>query len=422
MIEKGSDSEILEAAGTAAVRWPNARLKSEAFQNAILRSAKLAAMATDAAGIIQLFNLGAELLLGYTAAEVVDRVAVVDLHDQHELTVRARLASLELSTAIAPNFQAMICKVPWGGEDCYQSLLIHKSKRRVPVAISITALRDDMGTVLGYTVFATDVSEKTDLLTLMSHEMRTPLSAILGFAQLMDSGHPSPPVLQKTRIDRILQAGWYLEKLINMTLDLDLIESGALAMSLEAVALPAVMLDCQSMIQSQAQIRGVRVTFPVLDAQWSVSADRIRLQEVLCSLVCAAIENSDVNGAVNVSCESVPDWIRIRITSGSEAYSVARPNFACQPYGEQEQRATPVDGAGLGLLLAKRLVELMGGAIGGNRIENRENLFFFDLRRVLPTAASGAASHLVVREADIPNGLRSRSPFHSPDQHFQQRS
>ena len=106
---------------------------------------------------------------------------------------------------------------------------------------------------------------KSDFLSSMSHELRSPLNAILGFAQLMESGSPLPTPAQKASIDQILQAGWYLLELINEILDLALIESGKLSLSLEPVSLAEVMLDCQAMIEPQAQKSGIRMSFPQLD-------------------------------------------------------------------------------------------------------------------------------------------------------------
>ena len=94
----------------------------------------------------------------------------------------------------------------------------------------------------------------------MSHELRTPLNAILGFAQLMESGSPAPTPSQKRSIDQILKAGWYLLELINEILDLALIESGKLTLSLEPVSLAEVMRECQAMIEPQAQKRGIGMT------------------------------------------------------------------------------------------------------------------------------------------------------------------
>ena len=99
---------------------------------------------------------------------------------------------------------------------------------------------------------------KSDFLSSMSHELRTPLNAILGFAQLMESGSPTPTLSQKRSIEQILKAGWYLLELINEILDLALIESGKLSLSLEPMSLAEVMHECQAMIEPQAQKRGIR--------------------------------------------------------------------------------------------------------------------------------------------------------------------
>jgi signal transduction histidine kinase len=106
---------------------------------------------------------------------------------------------------------------------------------------------------------------KSDFLSSMSHELRSPLNAILGFAQLMESGTPPPTPRKKRSIDQILQAGWYLLELINEMLDLALIESGRVSLSREPVSLAEVLAECQAMIEPQAHKRGIAMTFP-LDA------------------------------------------------------------------------------------------------------------------------------------------------------------
>jgi signal transduction histidine kinase len=95
----------------------------------------------------------------------------------------------------------------------------------------------------------------------MSHELRSPLNAILGFAQLMDTGTPAPTPDQKDSIDQIMQAGWYLLELINEILDLALIESGKISMSPEPMSLAEVLADCLAMIEPQARTRGIRVAW-----------------------------------------------------------------------------------------------------------------------------------------------------------------
>ena len=137
---------------------------------------------------------------------------------------------------------------------------------------------------------------KSDFLSSMSHELRTPLNAILGFAQLMESDSPPPTPSQKESIDQILQAGWYLLELINEILDLALIESGKLSLSLEPVSLAEVMLECQAMIEPQAQKRGISMTFPQFDMPCFVNADRTRVKQVLINLLSNAIKYNQQRG------------------------------------------------------------------------------------------------------------------------------
>src|SRR6202035_3131881 len=249
MCEKRSDSVTLDDAGKAdgiitEVRRQAALLKTGALQNAILTSASSSIIATDEKGIIQLFNVGAERMLGYLAAEVVNKINPSDIHDPQEVLARAQALSLELGTTIAPGFEALAFKASRGIEDIYELTYICKDGSRFPAIVSITALRDDYGDIIGYLLIGTDNSArkqvelalhdapaiaekanlaKSDFLSSMSHELRTPLSAILGFAQLIESGSPAPTTTQKRSIDQILQAGWYLLDLINEILDLALI-------------------------------------------------------------------------------------------------------------------------------------------------------------------------------------------------------
>ncbi len=275
-----------EDAGSAAgleVRRQEALLKTGALQSAILTSANFSIIATDEKGIIQLFNVGAERMLGYQAAEVVNRIRPSDMHDPEEVMARAQALSVELDTPITPGFEALAFKASRGIEDIYELTYICKDGSRFPAIISITPLRDDYDELIGYLLIGTDNSvrkrvelelhkamslaekanqAKSDFLSSMSHELRTPLSAILGFAQLIESGTPHPTPSQKRSIDQILKAGWYLLDLINEVLDLALIESGTLSLSPEPVSLGDVMLECQAMIEPQAQQRGIGVAFP----------------------------------------------------------------------------------------------------------------------------------------------------------------
>ncbi|MFZ2267474.1 MAG: PAS domain S-box protein [Azonexus sp.] len=131
-------------------------LKTGALQNAIFNSANFSSIATDAKGVIQIFNVGAERMLGYTAADVVNTITPADISDPHELIARARTLSEELATPIAPGFEALVYKASRGIEDIYELTYIRKDGSRFPAVVSVTALRDDQGAVIGYLLIGTD--------------------------------------------------------------------------------------------------------------------------------------------------------------------------------------------------------------------------------------------------------------------------
>src|SRR6185312_10783011 len=312
-LKAGHHGELLVLAMedvTARKRAEEALLEAGALQSAIFNSANFSSIATDEKGVIQIFNVGAERMLGYTAAEVVNKNTPADISDPQEVISRAKALSAELATTITPGFEALVFKASRGIEDIYELTYICKDGSRFPAIVSITALRDDYGRIIGYLLIGTDNSvrkqvelalhdamavaekanlAKSDFLSSMSHELRTPLSAVLGFAQLMESGSPPPTVSQKRSIDQILQAGWYLLQLINEILDLAQIESGKLALSLEPTSLAEVMLECQAMIEPQGQKRGLRMIFGGCTAPHYVDADRTRLKQVLINLLSNAI-------------------------------------------------------------------------------------------------------------------------------------
>src|SRR6478752_6332684 len=234
MLEAENDSVTSDVAGKAGGiaegRRQEALLKTGALQSAILTSASFSIIATDEKGIIQVFNVGAERMLGYVAAEAVDRISPSDIHDPAEVLARAEGLSVELGVRIAPGFEALAYKASREIGDVYELTYICKDGSRFPAIVSITALRDDAGGIIGYLLIGTDNSvrkrfeselnaamqaadsanrAKSDFLSSMSHELRTPLNAILGFAQLLESGEPPPSAIQKRNIHQILKAGWY---------------------------------------------------------------------------------------------------------------------------------------------------------------------------------------------------------------------
>ena len=508
----------------AEARRRGALLKSGALQKAILASANFSSIATDEKGVIQVFNVGAERMLGYAAADVIDRVTPADISDPDEMVLRAQALSLELGTTIEPGFEVLVFKASRGIEDIHQLTYLCKNGSRLPALVSVTALRDAQDLIIGYLLIGTDntarkeveaaqerldqrlrdqqfytrsliesivdallitdpagiisdVNDQTEALTgrtrdeligtpfqdhfteplraqeciarvltqkqvndyeltaraadqrttlvscnatpfydrdrmlrgviavardvterqrldhalqetakaleaakvtaesanaakseflsNMSHELRSPLNAILGFAQLIDSGAPRPTPAQKDSIDQILHAGWYLLELINEILDLALIESGKLSMSLEPIALAEVLADCQSMVEPHARKSGVSLNFGTSGCAVVVRADRTRLKQVVVNLLSNAIKYNREGGKVEVRCGAgSAGRVRVSVRDTGQGLTPEKLAQLFQSFNRLGQEGGVEEGTGIGLVVSKRLVELMGGVLG----------------------------------------------------------
>ena len=442
-----SGSEI----GSTELRRQETLLKTWALQNAIFNSANFSSIATDAKGVIQIFNVGAERMLGYAAAEVINGITPADISDPHELIARATALSAELGTEITPGFEALVFKASRGIEDIYELTYVRKDGSRFPAVVSVTALRDTHDAIIGYLLIGTDNTArrqaedarqqmnaeltrakllaekaslaKSDFLSSMSHELRSPLNAILGFAQLIESGTPAPTPNQKESVDQILQAGWYLLELINEILDLSLIESGRLSLSPEAMSLSEVLVDCHAMIEPLARKGGIRLKFPAFGAEYVVKADRTRVKQVLINLLSNAIKYNRAGGLVEVSCSSdALGRTRVSFRDTGEGLSADKLAQLFQPFNRLGQESGTEEGTGIGLVVSKRLVELMGGEIGAQSTVGIGSVFWIELNstapldmtiadaaefttQALPAPASGAALHTLLYVEDNPANL-----------------
>jgi PAS domain S-box-containing protein len=400
---------------TARKHAEEALLKAGALQSAIFNSANFSSIATDANGVIQIFNVGAERMLGYTAADVMNKITPADISDPQEVIARAKTLSAELGTEITPGFEALAFKASRGIEDIYELTYIRKDGSRFPAVVSVTALRDAQSVIIGYLLIGTDntarmrveaerarldqvlldkneelesaklAAEKANLaksafLSSMSHELRTPLNAILGFAQVMETASPPPTTFQRRNLDHILKAGWYLLELINEVLDLALIESGKVTLSHEPVSLVEVMLECRSMIEPQALKRGLSMTFPRFDVPCFVEADRTRLKQVLINLLFNAIKYNKLGGAVAVECTLRPEnLVRISVRDTGPGLTPEQLAQLFQPFNRLGREKSAEEGTGIGLVVTKRLAELMGGTIGVDSTIGVGSVFWIEL-------------------------------------------
>ncbi|HEY8856239.1 MAG TPA: ATP-binding protein [Rugosibacter sp.] len=434
------------------LRRQKALLKTGALQNAIFNSANFSSIATDENGVIQIFNVGAERMLGYTAADVMNKITPADISDPQEVIARAQALSVELGTPITPGFEALVFKASRGIEDIYELTYIRKDGSRFPAVVSVTALRDAQNAIIGYLLIGTDNTArkqveaerarldqilldknaelesakfaaeranlaKSDFLSSMSHELRTPLSAILGFAQVMESGSPPPTSSQKRSIDQILKAGWYLLELINEILDLAAIESGRLSLSLEPISLAEVLYECQTMIEPQAQTRGISMAFTKFETPYFVNADQTRVKQALINLLSNAIKYNIVGGSVVVDCiVSTPGRIRIRVEDTGEGLAPEQLAQLFQPFNRLGKETSTEEGTGIGLVVTKQLVELMEGSIGAESTVGKGSVFWIELNlTAAPHAAVGAAEPTAIDAAKVQAGTQLHTLLYVED-------
>ncbi len=221
---------------------------------------------------------------------------------------------------------------------------------------------------------------KSDFLLNMSHELRSPLSSILGFTQLIQDGKPPPTPAQQDSVEQILNAGWYLLDLINEILDLSSIESGKTMLTSRVMSVAKVLDDCRAMIGPQAHRSGIRVGFPVLNEPFLVHADPVRIKQVLINLLTNAIKYNRVAGEVEVRCTAAPGQpIRVSVNDTGPGLSLTQVDQLFEPFNRLGQELGGKPGTGIGLVICKRLVEQMGGRIGADSTLGVGSCFWFEL-------------------------------------------
>jgi PAS domain S-box-containing protein len=384
------------------------RWTEESFRLMVESVTDCAIVMLDPEGCVVSWNAGAQRIIGYSAEEIVDEHLSRFYLDAD---VESGKPQRDLDVAAAE------------GRCQDEGWRTRKDGSRFWANVVTTAIRDQAGTLRGFAKLTRDLTErrqveadltnakaaaetanlaKSDFLSGMSHELRTPLNAILGFGQLMESDTPPPSPAQKASIKQILHAGWYLLDLINEILDLALIESGKLSLSPEPMSLRDVMLECKTMIEPQATKRGIRMTFPEFHDPYFIDADRTRVKQILINLFSNAIKYNEEGGTVVVGCSATTrNRVRVTVTDSGAGLPPDKLAQLFQPFNRLGQQAN-IEGTGIGLVVTKRLVELMGGAIGVKSTIGKGSVFWFEL---LATAAPRLAA-----EGEAPTRLKPGSP------------
>ena len=251
---------------------------------------------------------------------------------------------------------------------------------------------------------------KTAFLSSMSHELRTPLNAILGFAQILSAEHlPSTPVQKKTFAGHILKSGRHLLTLINEILDLAKVEAGAVALSIEPVALADTLAEVAAMIAPLAAQRGIRTRFPEA-AALAVLADRTRLKQVLLNLCSNAVKYNRARGVVVLVAARVEGArLRLGVQDSGMGLTPEQLGALFQPFNRLGQENGSEEGSGIGLVVTHRLVTLMGGSMGVTSRVGVGSEFWIELpeaaARAAPAAARRASGPAPVAAADCAHTL-----------------
>jgi PAS domain S-box-containing protein len=386
-----------------------------------------AVIATDAEERVTLLNPLAEHLTGWTQAEAAGRPVGEIFHIINQETRQPATIPVRETLALGAIHGL-----------ANHTILIARDGRECAIADSCAPIRGGDGQVVGAVLVFRDVTKeyaaqqalreksvelesamsvaeranlaKSEFLSSMSHELRSPLNAILGFAQLIESDSPPPTPAQMERVSQILQAGWHLLTLINEILDLSVIESGKVSLSRESVSLTEVMSECQAMMSPLAQQHGVSMTFPQFepDTPLFVKADRTRLKQVIINLLSNAIKYNKEQGTVIVSCaERDPAHIRISVADTGEGLPPDKLVQLFQPFNRLGQEAGSVAGTGIGLVVTKRLAELMEGVLGVESTVGVGSVFWCDLM-------SAAAPQLVIESDKAEAVARPQVPDDAP--------
>jgi PAS domain S-box-containing protein len=359
---------------TARKQAEEALLKAGALQRAIFNSANFSSIATDSHGVIQIFNVGAERMLGYTAAEVMNKITPADISDPQEIITRAAALSLEFGTQITPGFEALVFKASRGIEDIYELTYCRKDGSRFPAMVSVTALRDIDEVIIGYLLIGTDNTARKQaeaallrsemlasagrMAASIAHEINNPLEAISNTLYLVRTV-PNVPVVALKYLEI---ADGELMRIAHITRQtLGFYREFSAATSNCASALIGSVVN---LLQAKIRANGANVEQQCEEAL-QVMGIAGELRQVLANLLANSLDAIGQDGRIVVRASASIDpndgtrRVRIAVADCGSGMAPATKKNIFDPFFTTKGTV----GTGLGLWVCKQLVEKNGGSI-----------------------------------------------------------
>ncbi|MCU0773575.1 MAG: PAS domain S-box protein [Ideonella sp.] len=387
----------LEAQARERARAESALRESEQRFRNILNTVPIGVVYTDLSGQIRQANPKFCELLGYSPDELAQRRAQ-DLTDEQDLNQEMEL-SVRLVRGELPGYRL-------------NKRYIARDGRRVWVRSVVSTLRDENGQPRRIVGVAEDITEqlrlaeaeraretaeaanraKSDFLSRMSHELRTPLNAMLGFAQLLELDQRSPlSDAQRPWVSQIQQAGWHLLEMINDVLDLSRIESGTLRLQLEPIDIREQVDASAALIERDALRRGLTLSTHIDPAAARVVGDATRVKQILTNLLTNAVKYNRDGGRIELTTRLAADGHRVEIDVSDTGLGMTDEQLAhlFEPFNRLGRERTSTEGTGIGLVISRRLAELMDGLLTARSRSGEGSRFVLSLPRA-PVADTAA--------------------------------
>ncbi|HEY0844690.1 MAG TPA: PAS domain S-box protein [Noviherbaspirillum sp.] len=362
------------------------------LQQAILDSANFSIIATDENGVIRLFNNAAERMLGYTAAELVGRATPELLHDPEEVAARAKRLSIELGRPVSPGLEVLIARSR-NSADEQEWHYIRKDGSRLPVMLSVTAIRDAAQTITGYLGIAYDMTErkkteqiKNEFISTVSHELRTPLTSIRGSLGLLTGGVAGDiPLRARSLLEIANNNCERLVRLINDILDIEKIESGHMRFEMVRQRMLPLVEHALAATQHYAEQYQVQFDLHADAADAYVTVDGDRMVQVIVNLLSNAAKFSPPGSRVDVRLVQSPGSVRLSVIDRGEGIADGFRERIFQKFAQADSSDTrQKGGTGLGLSISRAIVDRHHGRIHFNSTPGSGSEFYVELPLAVP--------------------------------------